>query len=101
MNRNAARSDQCLAAHAACGGHGMTFRAASTVIGLSMLATSGGLLSAQDSVPDRQQPPAEQQAPADQPQAEKSGDQPKCVTSNTAWREKGKSTTFEIELQNV
>jgi hypothetical protein len=55
---------------------------------------SGTVVLAQDG--HDQTPPSDQQAPADKP-AEK----PKCVTSNTAWREKGKSTLFEIELQNT
>jgi hypothetical protein len=46
---------------------------------------------AQDAVSDGHQPPA------DQPVAEK----PKCVTSNTGWKEKGKTAIFEIELQNT
>lgn len=55
---------------------------------------AGGIsgVSAQDT-----QQPSEQQAPAEQAAQEK----PACVISNTAWKEKGKAVSFEIELQNV
>ena len=56
-----------------------------------------GAMAQDAAVPDGQQPPAELQAPADQAAPEK----PKCVTSNTAWKENGKAATFEIELQNT
>jgi hypothetical protein len=88
----------------------VTFRSTSTALGLAVtLIMSGGVggSRAQDeTASSHQKPAAEQQAPADQsaaekPQAEKSEEKVTCVTSNTAWREKGKSTTFEIELQNI
>ena len=72
----------------------MIFKSASAAVGLALLLTNGGFFGAwaQDAtVPDGQQPPADQQAP----------EKPKCVTSNTAWKEKGKAATFEIELQNI
>ena len=75
----------------------MTFKAATKVFGFVLCLTGGGVLGALAqgaTVPDGQQPPAEQAA--DQKPPEK----PKCVTSNTAFKEKGKAATFEIELEN-
>ena len=72
----------------------MIFKSASAVIGLTLLLTPCGFFGAlaQDAaVPDGQQPQADQPAP----------EKPKCVTSNTAWKEKGKATIFEVELQNT
>lgn len=58
-----------------------------------LLVVSGGVAGsrAQDAADSGDQKPA----------AEKSEEKVTCVTSNTAWREQGKSTTFEIELQNI
>ena len=71
----------------------MSFKSASVAVALALFMTgsSAFCVMAQDAAP------AEQQAPADQAAPEK----PKCVTSNTAWKENGKAATFEIELQNA
>jgi hypothetical protein len=73
-------------------------KAVSTALG-TVLLLCGGLslgLAEGTNVPDGQKPPAEKQ---DTTKTE--DEKPKCVTSTTAWREKGKSVTFEIELQNT
>jgi hypothetical protein len=59
-----------------------------------LLLASGGISTAlaEDSAgDDGQKPPAEQPAP----------EKPKCVTSNTNFKEKGKAAIFEVELQNT
>ncbi len=71
----------------------MTFKAAMTAFGL-VLCFAGGTFAQDAAVPDGQQPPAEQSA--DQKPPEK----PKCVASNTEFKEKGKTATFEVELEN-
>ena len=70
----------------------------SIALGLVLLVC-GGIslgLAQQTTIPDGQKPPSEQQNTT-----KTEDEKPKCVTSNTAWREKGKSITFEIELQNT
>jgi hypothetical protein len=73
----------------------------STVIGLVFLMCGGISLGlAQGPAPsDGQKPPVAEEEPAKTDEA--AGEKPKCVTSNTAWREKGKSIMFEIELLNT
>jgi hypothetical protein len=108
MNRTAAWSDQSEPASFRRGGHAVTLKSASAALGLALLLGTGGLFGAlaQGSAPDGQKPPAEQEAAkpeetsGERPE-EKPEEKPKCVTSNTAWREKGKSTTFEVELLNT
>ena len=100
MNRNAATPDQSERAQGPVEEFAVSFKSASTAIGLALFMTGGsvfGVMAQDAAVPDTQQPPAGQQAPADQAAPEK----PKCVTSNTAWKESGKAATFEIELQNT
>jgi hypothetical protein len=71
----------------------MTFRSASAAIGLAMILAGGASFGAL--AQDGQKPPvAEQQA--DQKPAE----QPKCITSNTDFKQKGNSPTYQIELVN-
>ena len=77
----------------------MTFRSTASAVGFILILAGSTLFgaSAQDATtPDGQQPPAEQKA-ADQKPPEK----PKCVTSNTAFKEKGNAATLEIELENA
>jgi hypothetical protein len=78
----------------------VTFKSAS--VGLALLLTGiFGALAQNGPIPgSSQQPPDEQQAPADRP-PEQPGKKPDCVTSNTGFKEKGKAATFEIELQNT
>ena len=71
----------------------------STVTGLVFLMCGGISLGLAQGPSDGQKPPAAQEEPAKIDKA--TDDKPKCVTSNTAWREKGKSITFEIELLNT
>src|SRR6185503_16377452 len=71
-----------------------TVKLKSAAAGIVLCLITGTVVLAQDG--HDQTPPSDQQAPAEKP-AEK----PKCVTSNTAWKEKGKSMLFEIELQNT
>ena len=68
----------------------------STALGLVLLLCG---LAQGTAGPDGQKSPAEQQDTAKIEEA--AAEKPKCVTSNTAWREKGKSITFEIELLNT
>ncbi len=72
----------------------MTFRSTWAAGALALLLASGGSFTAlaQDAAADDgQKPPAEQAAP----------EKPKCVTSNTNFKEKGKAAIFEVELQNT
>lgn len=73
----------------------------STAIGVVLLVCGGISLGLAQGPArsDGQKPPAGQHEPAKTEEA--AGEKPKCVTSNTAWREKGKSITFEIELLNT
>lgn len=75
----------------------MVLKLSAAVAGLVLLLAGGGLTGAlaQDNAAQAGSPPPEQPA-ADQPPPEK----PKCVTSNTFWKEQGKAASFEIELQN-
>lgn len=68
----------------------------STALGLVLLLCG---LAQGTAGSDGQKSPAEQQDTAKTEEA--AAEKPKCVTSNTAWREKGKSITFEIELLNT
>lgn len=72
----------------------MTFRSTSAALGLAIAVMAGSVFGAL-AEDDGQQPPADPPA-AEQAPPEK----PKCVTSNTAWKEDGKSPAFEIELVN-
>jgi hypothetical protein len=80
----------------------VTFKSASRALGIAVVLASGGFFGAvaQDvAIPDGQQQQAEPQVSAEQ--LEKPQEAPKCVTSNTAWKENGKAVVFEIELQNT
>jgi hypothetical protein len=78
------------------GGIAVILRTTSVAFVLALLAINGAALAQDNDVSEGQLPPLEQPAAAEQ-QPEK----PKCVTSNTEWKEKGKLTTFEVELQNT
>jgi hypothetical protein len=93
MNRDGKSADKVCECVSALGeGLAMTLQSAALAAALSLLLMPGAVsaLPQDAGVPDQQQPQA------DQPVAEK----PKCVTSNTEWKQKGKAAVFEIELQN-
>lgn len=72
----------------------MTFKPTWAAAVVALLLASGGSFTAlaQDAAgDDAQKPPVEQAAP----------EKPKCVTSNTNFKEKGKAAIFEVELQNA
>ena len=73
-------------------------RTSATVLVALVLAAAASATFAQDnkSAGDQQQPLAEQTQQAT-PEPEK----PKCVTSNTDFKEKGKAATFEVDLVNT
>ena len=70
--------------------------------GLALILAGGfctSALAVKPQIPDGQQPPAEQQAeknPPDQTPAEN----PKCITSQTDFKQAGSQPTFEIVLEN-
>jgi hypothetical protein len=72
----------------------VTFKPTWAAAALALLLASGGGFAAlaQDAAAgDGQTPPSEQAAP----------EKPKCVISDTAWKEKGKAVMFEVQLQNT
>jgi hypothetical protein len=90
LNRNAVCSDQYQQPEDLA----VTFKPTWAVAALTLLLTSGGSFNAlaQDAAADEgQKPPSEQAAP----------EKPKCVTSDTTWKEKGKAVMFEVQLQNT
>ena len=75
----------------------MSARPLLAAIGLALIVAVGGIfpaLAQVDAIPDGQKPPAEQQAKPPEPE------KPKCVASNTGFKEKGGKPVYEIELVN-
>ena len=72
----------------------MTFKATLAAVGFVLCLTGGGALAQNATVSNGQEPPAEQAA------AEKPPEKPKCVNNNSGFKEKGKTATFEVELEN-
>jgi hypothetical protein len=73
-------------------------RSTSAAFVFALLAINGVALAQDNDSPEGQLPPLEQPAPAEQSeQLEK----PKCVTSNTAWKEKGNVVTLRSSCKST